>query len=215
MDNKLTLVFSMEKCGATTCMQAFQVTGFNPDRGTRHNLDYLGSVERYACVIVPIRSPISRNISFFFEVHGNDLLQINLEMQDIYDAFMDRIDHDEPLKWFDEVFRPFTGIDIYKQKFNRTQGWSIVQKKYLVIQTRKLGDALPEAFEQAFGARPPELHRSSSMRTRAYGDLYDRFLTWVRFPADYVDHMLSSKYAKFFYTKKVLDEIRERWINGV
>lgn len=215
MDNKLTLVFSMEKCGSTTCMQAFRETGFTPDRGTRYNLDYLGSVDRYAGVIVPIRSPIARNISYFFEMHGNDLLAALPNMEQIYDLFMERTDHDEPLKWFDEVFQPFTGIDIYKQKFSRTKGWAIVQKKYLIIQTRKLGTALPEAFEQVFGVRPPELHKGSSLETRAYGDLYDRFVKWVRFPAGYVERMLSSKYARFFYAKKVLDEIRERWINGV
>jgi len=215
MDNNLALVFSMEKVGSSTCMQTFRETGFNPDRGTRHNLDYLGTVEKYAGVITPVRDPIARDISYFFEIHGNDILPSNPSNEDIYSMLFERVDFEEPLRWFDEVYLPFTGIDVYKNKFNRTRGWSVYKDRFIVIQTRRLSDALPDAFEQVFGVRPQAIHRGRTTESRAYGDLYTRFVDWVKFPQELVKSMLGSKYAKFFYTKKDLEGMWKRWTVGV
>jgi len=214
MDNNLALVFTMEKVGSSTCMQTFRESGFNPDRGTRHNLDYLGSVEKYAGVITPVRDPIARNVSYFFEIHGNDILPASPTNEQIHDMLFEKVNFDDPLTWFDQVYKPFTGIDVYKHKFNRTRGWSILDKKFLIIQTEKLSEQLPTAFEGLFGLHPGSIHRARTTESRAYGELYTRFVEWVQFPADLVDHLLGSKYSTFFYTKKQLEGMRKRWVKN-
>jgi len=209
--NNIAMVFSMEKVGSSTVMQAFREIGRNPERGTRNNLDYLHPQENYEAIVTPVRDPIARNISYFFELYGNDLLRWKPSREQVFEHLIGKIDHDLPLTFFDGVYKPYIGVDIMKQPFPVSKGWKIYNRRLLIIQTGKLSECLPEAFEQIFGVRPPSIIRGRSGDSRAYGELYTHFVEWVKFPADYVSHMLDSDYTRHFYTKAAIEEMRQRW----
>lgn len=209
--DKIALVFSMEKVGSSTVMEAFRSIGRNPERGTANNLDYLITPDRYEAVVTPVRDPVARNISYYFELFGNDWVKATPHMDYILEHMMLKIDHDFPLTWFDLVYTPFMGYDPMKRSFSRTRGWSIYNKRFLLIQTEAMNRAMGEAFDGLFGMRHEMEYRGSSVTSRAYGDLYKKFVDWATFPDSYLERMYSSKYVEHFYTKKQIERMRARW----
>jgi len=206
--SKRGLVFSMHKVGSSTVMQAFREVGLNPERGYAENLDYLEAygLENYPVIVTPVRDPIARNISWFFEQFGKDLTS-NTNKR-VLDTF---VFSGYPLTWFDYWFKPAFGIDIYEHKFNKTRGWSVINDRFILVQTERMSKVLPDAFESVLGVRPVVEHRASSVETRPYGQLYKEFLETVKFPEEQVDSMYSSKFVKHFFTKKQVDAWRQRW----
>lgn len=217
--NKRGLVFTMGKVGSSTVMQAFRELDISSDRGYAENVDYLENygLDNYVVVVTPVRDPIARNISWFFEKHGGDVLQagdiLNRKISNsvVLETFTKYINQDYPLNWFDGVFKPTFGVDVYKSKFAKTRGWSILKKRYIIVQTERMDEALPDAFEKFFGERPPMLHRAMTFETRPYGELYKEFVKTVKFPEEQIEHMYLSKFVQHFFTKKQVDAWREKW----
>ena len=209
---KIALVFTMKKVGSSTIMQAFRDIGRNPERGYAENVGALRPFDEYEKVVILIRDPIARNLSFFFEMFGEEFLRGKHKNKAILEFFLSSaVDHIYPIRWFDEYFQGAFGIDVYKHKFAKTRGWSIVEDRYLLIQTERLSEVLPDAFDKLFGEHCKVQHRAKTKETRQYGELYGNFLAWVKFPESYVDEMYENKYVKHFYLKKQIDAMRKRW----
>ena len=86
--NKVVLVLTMHKAGSSTLMQAVREAGRNPERGYGENINEIHDVDYYEAVITPVRDPVARNISFFFEVQGETIEYRNYPVTTIYTFFM-------------------------------------------------------------------------------------------------------------------------------
>jgi len=203
----------MHKAGSSTVMQAFREIGRLPERGFEGNVEYLQPLEKYEAVVVPFRDPIARNISYFFEMYGEQLMDLSLK--DIFFEMMAghefTMNHAYPLTWFDDVFKPTFGIDVYERRFAKKRGWSIINDRYLLVQTERMSDILLAAFKALFGIAPPSIHRARTEEARPYGELYTDFLNWVKFPSDFLDTIYASRYVEHFYLKAQAEKMRSQW----
>lgn len=141
-------------------------------------------------VICPIREPIRRNISAYFE---NYYQQGKATMSD----FIHNYPHHVPLLWFDREIIGFWGVDVYKEEFDVDRGWQIYKAdraRILVIRMENFS-AWPQAYQALTGEEAPKLvHTHKTDETE-----YRRFLKEEIVPEYYENFITQSKYAQHFY----------------
>lgn len=214
MDN-LSLVFTMHKVGSSTVIWALRQIGRMGERGSADNLDVITPTSKYEAVITPVRDPIARNISYLFEKEGERFQVEGFSNQMIIDFMMKEGNfcHHAPFGWFNFVYKSLFGIDVYKHKFDKERGWTIIDGRYLLIQTEQMTEKLQDAFNDLFaGIWPREkLHRAKTEDTRSYGKLYADFVKWVKFTDDYLDWIYGKVYVRHFYSEDQIEKMRARW----
>jgi hypothetical protein len=189
------LVLTMHKVGSTTMLNGLKEAGHIVDRGYEENVDSLdleNTIDTYDAIYTAVRDPVARNISWFFEVNGNRVLQEGTRLERIKEELLE-MDHQYALTWFDDVFFPIVGIDIYKYDF--PDSGVFLLGNICVLRTEQM------QFE----------HKSDTVLTKQYGDLYKEFRDWVKFDDEYLDKMYSSKYVKHFFSPREIEEMREKW----
>jgi len=189
------MVFTMQKVGSSSVKRALEEKGHVVDRAYEENILELDPLAAYEAIYTLVRDPVARNISWMFEVHGNRILQENIRLEHIKDLFLEEIDQTYPLTWYDRVFFPATGLDVYKYDF--PANGILLLGKVLVMRTDKM------LFK----------HRADTTLTRPYGAIYHNFLEWVRFPKSYLDKMYMSKYTQHFFLPFEIDEFYQRRID--
>jgi hypothetical protein len=190
--NKI-LVFTMGKVGSSSMIYALKKKGFEVDRGYKENIKELSPLADYQAVYTLVRDPIARNVSCYFETYGEKALKHKLSLEAIKCDFRFAIDDTYPLTWFDDVFFPIIGIDVYKYSY--PTGAPLVLGKVCIMRTDQM------IIE----------HRAKTEDTRPYGELYKEFLDWVKFDDEYVASMLGSKYVQHFFTESQIQEMVDRW----
>lgn len=188
------LVFTMQKVGSSSVIYALK-DKYEIDRGYEENILELPPLASYEAIYTLVRDPVARNISWLFECHGNRILQENMRLEHIKQLFFDEIDQEYPLTWFDKVFFPVIGLDLYKYDF--PANGVLLLGKVCVMRTDKM------MFD----------HRADTTISRPYGAIYNNFLEWVKFPEDYLDEMYKSKYTQHFFLPFEIDELYQRWID--
>ena len=68
-------------------------------------------------IISPVREPIGRNISEFFQLYedytGTRPDKLEYTVEELTTLFLDKVDHEVPLQWFDTMIKPNFDIDVY------------------------------------------------------------------------------------------------------
>jgi len=169
-------------------------------------------------IISLVREPISRNVSAFFEVFryhtGAESAHFKDEMETLQQTFMQKLQHDFPLIWFDKEFKTTTGIDVYNQPFDTEKKYKIFQKDNidLLLLRIDLPDSEKELIVQTFlGISDFELINSNVGAEKEYASLYQSFKEQLVLPTTYLDQMLDSKYCRHFYTEQEIQELNTRW----
>ena len=186
------LVFTMQKVGSSSVIYALK-DRYEIDRGYEENVSELSSVKDYDAIYTLVRDPVARNISWFFEVNGNRLLQESMPLEHIKGEFM-AMDQTYPLTWFDEVFLKYINIDVYKYSF--PVNGVLFLGKICILRTDQM------QFQ----------HRADTIITRSYGALYKNFLDWVKFPREFLDKLYQSKYVEHFFKSYEIVKLYERWL---
>lgn len=144
--------------------------------------------QRGVKVISPIREPVRRNISAFFQ---NYYHKRPLHLRD----FLYQYPHEIPLEWFDQEFKKWWGVDVYAEPFG-SNGWKVYGKKVLVIRTRDIDMNWPLAFHALSGKDAPKLCRENVRQL----DEYLRFLREETIPQSYINMMHNSKFYRHFFS---------------
>lgn len=217
MDNRpVALVFTMGKCGSSTVMNVLRSIGRNPERGYKQNLSYLKTWREYETVTVVMREPVGWGISYMFEKLGNEFVSESMSLEEIWAASLFYITRSQE-HWCRNVLTPYIGLGIFTKnfRFNKTNGWYIDIKfpTLLFIQTERLSDQLGIAFQKLYNLPEPVPveHRASTSSTRPYGQLYQEFLTWVKYPPDMIEEIYARPYAKVFYSRDERERLTRRW----
>ena len=171
-------------------------------------------------IISPVREPVARNISAFFEnikgrVPGLDARIERGEVTDdeLIKYFMDSPQH-LPLSWFNIEMKPVFGIDVFSKDFDTKKGYQTYSgesAELLVIRLESFDDAISQAFAEFLGLKDFKLKRVNIAEDKKYNDVYRRIVDNIVLPEEYLDMMYNSNYAKLFYSPQEIEGFRKRW----
>jgi hypothetical protein len=184
-----------------------------------HNIyNYIIKNNKPINIISPVRDPISRNISAFFQNYrrftGSVYKGSIFKVDDLNDIFLRNYKHNVPLEWFDAEMKEVTGIDVYKYEFPRDVGWQVIEKgnsKLLVFKCDLSDGDIEGILSRQLGLDEFKIIRSNLASDKAYSGVYREFLDKIVLPTSYVDRMLGSKYTKHFYSEEEIAKFRSRW----
>ena len=169
-------------------------------------------------VITPIREPLARNVSAFFQTFkrdtGFELSDRHWGQAELLELFLQRYPHDESLDWFDLSFRPVTGIDIYQEPFPKQQKWVIHEKDSLriLIYRSDLGreeqlTVISDFLGHKIGAWVP----ANRAEDKDYAGIYRDFCDQTILPESYISRMSDSRFCRHFWSETEIRSNADRW----
>lgn len=182
-------------------------------------------------VVTLTRDPVARNLSSFFNAYP--LLFPDLAFDDgagsdrearermsrrpveaLERVFLERFEHERPLRWFDWELEPVTGVRVYERPFPKERGWDVYEgdrADVLLIRQEDLEARGPEALGRFLGVELRRLGRRNTAGDKAYADAYRAFKERLRLPRSYEERMYGSRYARHFYREDEIARFRARW----
>jgi len=168
-------------------------------------------------IISPIRDPIGRNVSSFFQQYSDytkkEFEQLNLGTDKLIDDFINQYPHDVPLTWFDDNIKKYFDIDIYDTRFPSTGSKTYVSNNVSLLVFRiDLDDSLKEkAIQEFLEFKSFRLCNKNVSSKKEYYDTYKQFISTIKLPDAYLLKMKNSKYFNYFYTNDEIEKIISRW----
>lgn len=186
----------------------------NPDSGDPHAGLYNYFVERGmpGNIISPVREPIARNISAFFQ----NRRPLGLPLEASIKSFLTDYPQYIPLAWFPNELGWLVGEDFFALPFDQAAGHQTYHTDLfdILIFQVELPDARKNEILNTFlhkdNIRIGRRHPSKSTR---YGAAYTEFLEKAKFPSGYIDYMLGAAYTQHFYSLQDIEKARTRWTN--
>jgi putative capsular polysaccharide synthesis protein len=163
-----------------------------------------------------VRDPFERMISGYFQTNLGDnggepseetVHAINAK---VLEDFFGREQISLILDWFDHKF--FRDVDVFAQEFDKRAGYVAIEKNdarvflYRLDKFSSLEQPLTE-----FTGMNIRLERTNVAVNKAYSRLYAAVMASLRFPAERVNRVLSSRLVTHFYTEPEIERMRERW----
>jgi hypothetical protein len=184
-------------------------------------------------VITLTRDPVARNISTFFEnldfrtigtsqkfeIRSNyydiPATLINLDdLEKIKALFLERMNHNSPLEFFERELKGVFGIDIYQSAFPKSIGYKIYHDKIadvLVIRLENLNECAYKAFKEFLDIDNFSLIVENVSTDKIYADLYQKFKDSIVLPHGYIDKLYNSKYMRHFYSEEEINALSAKW----
>jgi hypothetical protein len=168
-------------------------------------------------IISPVRDPVSRNISDFFQMFedytGVDVDSSKLDQETMEEKFLNNYDHTFPLTWFDTMIHNQFGINVYATPFPKSGHATYENNNVSLLVFRiDLPDEEKETVIRDFLDFPDfNLYKSNISSDKKYNDLYTRFRNNLTLSDQYLDMICSSRYFQHFFTPDEIGSIRERW----
>lgn len=171
-------------------------------------------------IISLVRSPLEVNISAFFEniqVYFPDLLDKKTKIKRIkqksMSQFFDKfwtLDHTYPINWFDNDFNKALNFDIYSIPFseNGYQIYKVHCYDILIMQTCLSNAKKQECLRSFLEDKNIFLNSSNVSDSKWYSNEYQQFKKEIKFPDTYIDDVLDSKFAKHFFTKEQIKDMK-------
>jgi hypothetical protein len=171
-------------------------------------------------IISPIREPISRNLSAFFQNFERDtgvsFRNSKHSLPELQELFLNNYQHRIPLEWFDKNIKANFDIDVYAVPFPEC-GIATYQNNniQLLIFRSELDDAIKNSAIQEFLGLPDFKMKARNIgATKSYASAYLQLSKSMILPVDYTNEMCSSKYFNHFYSKEFIEETRRKWSGG-
>jgi hypothetical protein len=83
-----------------------------------------------------------------------------------------------------------------------------------VLRTDASDDAKARALSQFLEIGPLPLLQANVTTTKPERKAYQRFRELLRVTTDYLDHMLDSRFSRYFFDARTLDGLRARYANS-
>lgn len=173
-------------------------------------------------LIIPIRAPLPRKVSVFFEnirwtfpdfrarYESN-----SLTVQELTDYFLNDFNDDAASYWFDLQLKPVFGIDVYATPFDKARGYQIYAQgnvRFLIMRMEDLDRVAAPAMQEFLNIPNFRLFNRNVREQRPYAELYREFTTTLRLTPEYVEHIQQrTPYASHFYTPDELAASVARW----
>ena len=177
-------------------------------------------------IIIGIRNPIERNLSYFFEImdysnkelnecretkknnYTRDILHIdrntfNKSIEEIITLYFNTDIHTEFNNWFEEFFE-ITGIN--QKTFNKTDGldfYELPNNNKIMIYTLEKLDTNTNILNTLFRGNTSEnsiINNPGSSQDKHYKNIYNNIKSQITYTQTYLDTQLNTDIMKFFYS---------------
>lgn len=172
-------------------------------------------------IVCLVRLPIARDVSAFFQSINAYLPNAQarfqngaLALSELETVFLENHFHHTDEYWFDAQVKPVFGIDVYATPFPRERGYAIYRgrnARLLLIRLEDLDRVAAEAFREAFDIPHLQLARANVGAEKDYQEIYRLFRERTQLPHTYLDAMITSRYARHFYSAAELERDRAAW----
>lgn len=157
-----------------------------------------------------VRDPIERNVAAAFQNIDTETLG---SPDDLLKAVM-AYSHSLPAVWFDREFRKQLGINVFRTPFDKVNRY-VRTEQFLIMRTDLDDEAKSRVLEAATGIFPIEVgRRNVGANKKRYHGVYEGVRGNLRFPAEFVDSIYETPFARHFWTTEELDRFRVRWTTG-
>lgn len=169
-------------------------------------------------IISLFRNPIERNISAFF-----DAFQVHMgvapehyagDLETLEKAFLEKLNHNYAIHWYDTHFMDGTGLDVYQTPFDTQKQYSILSndRVEVLLMDSRLEDAKKEALVKDFCTLSNFHLQNVNVTAQAkHAQLYADFKSHIRFGENYLNQQINSKYATHFFTEEDKQMLVQRW----
>ncbi len=159
--------------------------------------------------ISSVRDPVARNLSAFFQ--NRDALEFDetAEVDEVCARFIDQYPHDLPLDWFDREFGKHAGVDVYSKAFDHKR--LFVRGDDWIVFRADCPDALKSRELTALVGVKVAVKRGNETGDKAEGALYRKTRDNLKLPAELLDRMYDSRFARHFWTDEERAAMRARW----
>lgn len=164
-------------------------------------------------IISAMRNPVERNMSAYFQ--NIKLLTGSSNATELVDLFFKSYSHDVPLTWFDEQFKEALGIDIFSYDFNKERGWEYFsQGKYnCLLMTAEADNASKiEGINEFMDLDLESIGKDNVGEKKEYAEIYKLFKKTICFPDVYLDKYFNNKVVEHFYTDKMINSFRAKFL---
>lgn len=169
-------------------------------------------------VVCPVREPISRNISAFFQnfdrKHGYKLTEKEWAPGELLDFFLKHYHHNVCLEWFDRHMKSTFGLDIYAKPFPVEQKWAIYKNGSvrILIYRSDLDPALQlNVISRFIGRQFHDWIYDNISSEKDYGEMYKNFISTEKLPDSYIAKMCNSKFCRKFWSAEEINAIKKRF----
>ena len=181
-------------------------------------------------IICPIREPIARDISAFFHLYYKHHLGAPAvtDWKAFEELFLKESrkesatpsfpilssEHEFTLNWFDEHFKPLTGIDVYKQPFPIDRKWQIYRRGFtriLVYRVDLNRSEQTNLVSRFLGIKLVEFRSDNATKNLGWSKPYSRFRESVKLPEQYIRRMHDSRFAQHFWNQEELKVAVDKW----
>ncbi len=177
-------------------------------------------------IISLVRDPVSRDIAHYFqhiqfsiyEMYRENLenkIYINSEyfgLDYFIKDYFNKFNHEFSINWFDDEFKKFTELDIYKYKFDKKKGYQIISAgniDLLLIKLEKLNE-MSDVIANFIGVDKFEIINENISTDKWYNSVYKDFKNAIEFDNDYINKMYDSKLAKHFYSDVEIENFKNK-----
>ncbi len=168
--------------------------------------------------ITPVRDPLARNVSAFFQTFfrdtGHQLSERAWSSDELRELFLQRYPHDESLDWFDLSFRPVTGIDIYAEPFPAQKKWAVYRNgsyRVLVYRTDLDRGEQLEVISGFLGRKIDKWTLGNRAEDKDYAEIYRKFCSQVVLPDSYISRIGGSRLCRHFWSEAEIQQNAEKW----
>lgn len=249
--NNAILVYQSGKVGSTSICKTLSHYGVKSAH--IHTLTEYSSNDKYlswchhVCsnfqgkMIIPVREPISRDISDYFQFIGHRLAvmietyQFHDLQEGFYKAFYDylvkdteytvkysypRINYSKygyQFDFFDMELKKYFGIDVMEYPFDTRGGYSIVKQngvEIFLVQLEKMYE-LEREMGEFLGISNFKIQSTNIGDEKEYKYLYQNFKKTIPLKKEYIDFYYKNNPAvEHFYSEAQREEFRNKWYNS-
>jgi len=184
-------------------------------------------------IVTLVRDPIAVNLStFFHNVNYIDYLVNEKEYrikslyydiderikiddtETLLQLFLEKVDHDSPLSFFDNELKKVFGVDVYSSEFPTSRGYQIYNNnkaEVLLMRLENLNDCANKAFKDFLNIDELELMHTNIGNKKAYASIYRSFKKFVVMHDSYINKMYNSKFMRHFYDELEINKFKAKW----
>ncbi|QDV43235.1 Putative capsular polysaccharide synthesis protein [Stieleria neptunia] len=169
-------------------------------------------------VICPVRDPLSRNISSFFQNFkrdtGVDFGERNWSNQELLELFLRFYNHADCLDWFDRHLRTTFGVDVLSVPFPIQEKWGVYRQGAvdLLVYRSDLGHAKQLEIVSQFTKKDIRKWNYNNISAgKDYGDIYKKFVASVKLPRVYTSIVCGSAFCRTFWSDTEIDAMKKRY----
>ena len=167
-------------------------------------------------IISLVREPISRNISALFQNYERDMgipfdgERISFEKLKEVLLSQYNLGH---TRWFERRIQSIFGLDVYATPFPQS-GFATFSRdnvRLLVVRSELSNNEKETVIKEFLGLKKFQIINANVGAEKDYAGQYRKFKSMLRLPADYVNMLCDSKFARHFYPSDVIEAVRSSW----